>query len=302
MSALGKVLLIANPSACNGAAAQATERAASLLRERLGEDAVVVARTAGPRHACELAARAEGAQTVVALGGDGVIHEAANGLMSRPVEERPSFGIIPVGTGNDYARALGVPVDVDRAVEVLCESAPRPTDVGCANGQYFVETLSFGVDAAIALDTVDRRVRTGRTGTAVYVEAGVDQLTHHLDKRPYTARFDGELAAGVSITYAVQIGPYYGGGFKICPDASLDDGQLDVCISHPPAGPARAVLIFACAKGGKHLGFKQVEMRRCQTLHLEFEEVPPAQIDGERIEASAFDVSVEPGALMVLRP
>ena len=303
MSALEKVLLIANPTAANGAAAQAAQRATEALRARLGQEAVQLVLTAGPQHATELAAGADGVSTVVVLGGDGVIHEAAAGLMRRPADARPALGIIPVGSGNDYARALGVPAKLDEAVELLFACGSRPTDVGCVNGQFFVETLSFGVDAAIALDTVERRVRTGRTGTVLYFEAGLDQLTHHLDKRHNRTSFDGAPAVdGTSITYAVQVGPYYGGGFKICPQAALDDGRLDVCISHPPAGPVRAVCIFALALGGHHTGLSQVEMRQCRSLHVDFDEQPPAQIDGERIEACTFDVSVQPAALQVLRP
>ena len=300
---LSRVLLIGNPTAGNGAAAQVIDRAAEWLRARLGAGAVEVVRTAGPQHAVELARGAQGAGTVVALGGDGVVHEVASGLLARPADARPVLGVIPMGSGNDYARAIGVLGGLDAACDVVLGAEPRPTDAGRANGRFFVETLSFGLDAAIALDTVERRVRTGRTGTILYAQAGVDQLLHHLVDRPYRAVFDGEEPVqGRSITYAVQVGPYYGGGFRICPEAALDDGLLDVCISHPPLGVVRALGLFALAKGGAHVGFKQVELRRCETLHVEFDEAPPAQMDGERIEASTFDVELLPCALRVLRP
>lgn len=299
----GKTLLIANPAAQNGAGAAAADRAASLLRAALGRDAVVLVKTAGPRHASEIAERAEGCSCVLALGGDGVIHEAATGLMRRPADARPAFGIVPVGSGNDYARTLGMSCKVDEACAQLLAAEARPADLGRVNGHWFVETLSFGLDAAIALDTVERRKRTGRTGTVLYAEAGVDQLLHHLDVRRYTASFDGgEPVSGESITFAVQLGPSYGGGFKICPDARLDDGLFDVCIAHPPVSVGRAALIFALAKSGKHTRFKQMEFLRAGALHVEFDEVPPAQMDGELIEARTFDVAVEPRALNVLMP
>lgn len=299
----GKVLLIANPAAQNGNGGPAAERAATLLRARLGEDAVVLARTAGPRHASEIAERAEGCSTVIALGGDGVIHEVASGLMKRSAARRPTLGVIPVGSGNDYARTLGISSKVDEACAQLLSAEARPTDVGRVNGHWFVETLSFGLDAAIALDTMERRVRTGRTGTVLYMESGVDQLLHHLDVRRYRASFDGgEPVEAESIMFAAQIGPYYGGGFKICPDARIDDGMLDVCVAHPPVGVARALFIFLRAKDGKHVRFKQMELRRCRTLHVEFDEAPPAQMDGELIEGRSFDVSVDPHALDVLVP
>ena len=191
LSSEGSILLIANPAAQNGNGAAAAQRAVGLLRAQLGEDAVVLARTAGPRHASEIAERAEGCSTVIALGGDGVIHEVAGGLMRRPAARRPALGVIPVGSGNDYARTLGVSTKVDEACAQLLGAEARLADVGRVNGHWFVETLSFGLDAAIALDTMERRVRTGRTGTVLYMESGIDQLLHHLDLRRYRVSFDG---------------------------------------------------------------------------------------------------------------
>lgn len=302
-SQLGTMLLIANPAAQNGRGADAATEAAHLLRTAVGEQALDVVLTERPGHAVALAAAADGYDTVLALGGDGIIHEVAGGLMERAAGVRPALGIVPVGSGNDYARTLGMSCKVEHACAQLLNAAPHPADLGRVNGHWFVETLSFGLDAAIALDTVERRKRTGRTGTILYAEAGIDQLLHHLDARRYTASFDGGApVAGASITFAVQIGPSYGGGFKICPDARFDDGLFDVCIAHPPIGVAGAALIFALAKSGRHTGFKQMEFRRVSTLHVEFDEVPPAQMDGELIEATTFDVSIEPRALNVLLP
>ncbi|WP_418831446.1 diacylglycerol/lipid kinase family protein [Paraeggerthella sp.] len=299
----GTILLIANPAAQNGNGAAAADRAAAALRAQLGEDRVVLARTAGPRHASEIAERAEGCSTVVALGGDGVIHEVAGGLLRRPLDRRPALGVVPVGSGNDYARTLGMSHKVDEACAQVLAAQARPVDVGRVNDDWFLETLSFGLDAAIAHDTVDRRVRTGRTGALLYMESGVDQLLHHLDLYRYRASFDGGKAVdSQSIMFAVQIGPYYGSGFKICPDALVDDGFLDVCIAHPPVSVARALCIFMRAKDGKHVGFKQVELRRCRTLRVEFDQAPPAQVDGERLSGCTFDISVDRGALHVLMP
>lgn len=273
-----------------------------MLRVALGTDAVTVARTAGPRHACALAKAADGADTVVALGGDGVIHEVVNGLMALPVAARPQLGVIPVGSGNDYARALGIPAQVGKACARLLHAKARPVDIGCVNGEFFAETLSFGLDAAIALDTMERRKRTGKSGTALYMASGFDQLFHHLDERAYRLQLDdGPVMQGASITFAVQMGPYYGGGFRICPDASLDDGLFDLCISNPPIGPVGAAAIFLRAKNGNHVSSPRMEFHQARKVRVEFDEVPPAQVDGERIEASVFEAEVMPAALRVLQ-
>lgn len=300
---IGKVLLVANPAAQNGQGAKAAERAAAWLRERLGDDALTLARTSGPRHACALVERAQGYDTVIALGGDGVIHEAANGIMARPAAQRPVLGVLPVGSGNDYARSLGMAFDLEQACAQLLEASPRAVDVGRVNGHWFVETLSFGLDAAIALDTVERRARTGRTGTMLYMESGFDQLLHHLDSFSYELSLDGAPPVeGQSIIFAVQLGPYYGGGFKVCPDAQLDSGRFSLCIAHPPVSRTRAAVLFLRAKNGGHVGAKPIEMLSASRLRVAFDRQPPAQMDGERLEGSSFDVAVHPGALHVLAP
>lgn len=322
------MLLIANPAAQNGKAAQAAERATGLLRAGLGEGALDVVLTKSAGHAEAEAARAGASgeyDAVVALGGDGIIHEAANGLLCAPVAGhenregragragragRPVLGVIPVGSGNDYARTLGMDArSVDKAVAQLLSARPQRFDVGLVNGRYFVETLSFGLDAAIALDTVERRKRTGKTGTALYLESGIDQLLHHLDRRHYRATLNEDAAIasareieGDSYIFAVQIGQTYGGGFRICPDARTDDGLFDLCIAHPPLGPLYATFIFLLAKNAHHTHFRQLEFLRASSLKLAFDAPLPAQVDGERIEAEIYDIACIPQALEVLAP
>lgn len=297
------VLLIANPAAQNGRGADAAAEAEVLLREALAGASVEVRPTAGPRHGMELAAGAAGFDVVVALGGDGIIHEVVNGLMALPAGERPMLGVIPVGSGNDYAATLSMERDVARAVSQLVEARPVSVDVGRVNDVYFAETLSFGVDAAIALDTVERRKRTGRTGTLLYLTSGLDQLMNHLDCRRYRASFDGgAVQEGEMYLFAVQNGPTYGGGFAVAPEASVADGRLDVVIAHPPLTRRKATLIFMLAKDGHHTRFKALEFRRVRRMRVEFDEPLPVQVDGERLEGTSFDVEVVPRALRVLVP
>ena len=98
------------------------------------------------------------------MGGDGLVHLVANALMAIAPRDDPHLAVVPAGTGNDYARALGLPLDLKRSVHVILQASPRPVDLGLCNGKYFAETLSFGLDAAIALDTVRRREETGQLG------------------------------------------------------------------------------------------------------------------------------------------
>ncbi|MEB1813615.1 diacylglycerol/lipid kinase family protein [Adlercreutzia mucosicola] len=303
----GRIALIANPAAQNGRGAWAAVEAASLLRARVGDEGFQLLLTERPRHATALAASLDpSVGTVVALGGDGLISEVAAGLMERPVDERPALGVIPVGSGNDYAASLGVPTSIGRAIDCVLVGRTAVVDVGRVNGRYFVETLSFGLDAAIALDTVERRVRTGRTGTRLYLESAVDQLFRHLSIYDFTARLTGGDAAAArtvsaaAYLLAVQIGPTYGGHFRICPGAELDDGLLDLCYATPHLGPWKALAVLLAAKGGRHTGNRHIHLDRASRLVLDFAEEPPGQIDGEKIEGTHFEIDCIPRSLTVI--
>lgn len=303
MTHLGKTLLIANPVAQNGNGAAAALRAGDTLRRLLPEGCFDLVMTEYPLHGKQLAERAAGYETVVALGGDGLIHEVANGLMSLGEQARPALGVLPMGSGNDYARTLGMSFDLVKSLDQLASASPCAFDLGRCNGEFFVETLSFGLDAAIALDTVERRKRTGKTGTQLFLASGIDMLLHQLNEHRFTASIDGgEPFRAAMLMFAVQIGPTYGGGFRICPDARTDDGLLDICIAHPPLGIPKAVLMFLLAKNAHHTGFRQLEFKRAETILIRFDEQPPAQIDGEAVPADEYRVSVEPAALRVLVP
>ena len=308
MHVLGNTLLIANPKAQIGKSGATARHVEAALRAALGEESFEVMLTERPGHAAEIAAHAPGnTNTIIALGGDGVVHEVANGLMRRSREDRPVFAVIPAGSGNDYALTLGMSMKVGTATRQLLSGKHRPADVGCCNGEYFVETLSFGLDAAIALATVDLREETGRTGTMLYAQAGIDQvlhhrnplryetLLHHVDGRDENLRLEGE-----SFVFAVQIGPTYGGHFRICPKARFDDGLFDICLAHPPISELSAVALFARAKNGWHVGDRRIEMHTARSLSVRFPVEPPAQLDGERIVGTSFDIEMHPAALTVI--
>lgn len=296
-----KTLMIVNPAAQSGNGEQAGLRAEKLLREQLGENLDVL-RTAAPRHAIELAAQHGGAYDwVIALGGDGVIHEVAGGLMAVAQEDRPLFGIIPVGSGNDYAKTLGMSTKVDEAVNQLFGAKEVVADVGVCNGEYFVETLSFGLDAGIALDTVERRKTTNRTGALLYAQSGIDQLLHHLDTYRFTCQIDdGEPFSDDVKLFACQVGQTYGGGFRICPEADISDGLFDLCYAKAPLPLPKAAFLFAKAKNGHHVGSDKLVFKSAKKLHLEFDHRPPCQMDGEAHIADSYDIQCVQHALRVL--
>lgn len=304
-SARPPVALIANPASQNGNGAKTAHVALRQLERILGKDQVQLHLTQCPLHAVEVTRHLpEHVRTVIALGGDGLINEVANGLMARrqlaPAQPLPTLAVIPSGSGNDYAATLGMSPKIDRAVSQILSGKTIQADVGCCNGHYFVETLSFGVDAAIALDTVERRKRTGRSGTLLYAESGIDQILHHRNEHAFRLVADGVEHTGSSLTFAVQLGCTYGGGFRICPNARIDDGLFDLCIALGPLSLGRALVAFGRAKFGAHTNMSCIKMLTARELHVEFDRCPPAQMDGEKVTGSVFDVSLAPAALPVI--
>lgn len=302
-------MIIANPVAQSGAADRIARQFTAAVCANSTEDECEMILTEYAGHAIELVkAIPDTYDTLIAIGGDGLIHEVVNGLMAIPSESRPTLAVVPVGSGNDYAKTLGMSKKPEKAIKQIQEYKVQMLDIGMVNGQYFDETLSFGLDAAIAIDTMERRKRTGDHGVKLYMQSGIDQILHHLDEQNYNAVLmtdkDGRKEElhlkGQSYLFAVQIGKTYGGGFKICPKADPQDGLFDVCIVHPPFNAARALGVFMLAKSGLHTRFKRFEFHRCSSLSLKFAEPPAAQTDGEKIEGSTFDIKILPRELSVV--
>ena len=307
-SALGRVLVIANPAARSGEGARAAgEVEASLAAHPEATHGFEVRSTAAAGDAQRMAAAAagEGFDTVVALGGDGIVHEIVNGLMELPRAERPTLGLIPMGSGNDYARTLGMARgSLRRALEQLCHGRIREFEAGCVNGVYFMQTLSFGLDSAIALDTVERRAEGARQrGEALFMTSGLKVMGRARTGWPCTARFDGGEPEELSeLVFAVQVGPTYGGGFRICPAADPADGLLDVCYNVRRPSIAHILALFALARRGAHAGSRVVRLRCVRRIELDFPLEPPVQVDGERLRGTHFNVEVVPAALRVVAP
>ena len=360
---LGHTLIIANPAAQSGYGEVIAGRLQRFLRmyfHDLGTFELV--RTERPRHAVELAAGAQGYDTVLALGGDGVIHEVANGLMRIGRDGRPTLGLLPVGSGNDYARTLGigdwrgehfdrlltcerVRMDVGRVrgrrvpeggggVDGSCEDGSDPeaacgagipevpcpgnpalgeTDAGSCDTadqpaaeftEYFVQTCSFGLDAAIAHGTAALRKRTGLRGGLLYGASGLEQFGLRFRRFPARVRLDErDLGRMRTLLLAMQIGPTYGSGFSVCPEADPTDGLLDICYAKGAVPRAVALPAFLSAKGGNHTRLPFIHMERARRVELEFEHPDvPIQTDGERIRAVRMAVECLPRELAVWRP
>ena len=312
----GRTLIIANPAAQSGAAREVAERLQRFLDMTARSSQFDLVLTEHMGHAKELAAQAQGYRTVIALGGDGVIHEVVNGLMAQEEAARPALAVLPVGSGHDFAQTLGIDDFSGKDFGALLTCELRRQDIGRilswnpANGsgeaavEYYDQTLSVGIDAAIGLGTTDLRKKTGLAGSPLYTLSGLEQFGLRYRNFPMTASFDGAPAERVrAIIMAIQLGPTYGSGYRICPDADPCDGILDVCYACGPVPRAVALPMFLSAKDGHHTKLPPVRMRRCRHAELTFEEPNyPIQADGEPVIASRIEVDILPAALEVWSP
>ncbi len=293
-----KMLLVVNPAARHGE----TERLVPVIDKLLGtlpHDTVV---TEAPGQAVSLAAAASGYDAVVAVGGDGTVHEVLNGLMTIPEASRPALGLLPTGSGNDTRRTLGIPDDVAAAAVILRTGVRRRFDVGLCNGIYFNNSFAAGLDAKVTAKAVEYKVTKQRDGLWLYLTALLHVLFNDLASFPLQISFDGEEPqAHDTLIVAVTNGPTYGGGFFITPDARPDDGLFDVCMIDPLSLPEALVrLPFVIA--GRHTRMRPVHMRRHASLTIESECPLPAQIDGEVLLENRYEIRILPGAVEYLVP
>lgn len=305
-SKLGRTLVIANPAAQSGKGASGAEFVRRFLDSySSATDGFEIRLTESQGDGTTMGRSATGFDTVVALGGDGIIHEVVNGLMKIDADLRPRLGIIPLGSGNDFARTLGVSINSpEQSLGELIQGTTRLIELGLVNGTYFMETLSWGVDAAIAIDTVERRkLHANDHGLRLWAGSGVDVIRKTSQEWHFHASIDGgEAIHGLDRCFAVQVGPTYGGGFRICPDASPADGLLNVCYSLGNPSTARMLVILAQARSGSHVKARIMHLCTATTLVVDFDEEPPCQVDGEKLEGTHFEVSVVPEALHVVVP
>ena len=232
--------------------------------------------TKGPKHATDLTKEAveEGYDTVVAVGGDGTVNEVALGLLDTDV----ALGLVPGGTGNDYARTLDIPLDIDKAIREILENQARSVDIGFVNGKLFLNIASIGLDAAV-VKGAEKYKEKYQSATAY----GISLLENLLSfrKKKMILDIDGEIIDEEMYLVAVGNGQTYGGGFKIMPMAKVDDGDFYICTIGKAAKPV-ILFLFPSILFGKHTLFKKyVNIYRAKKVKVYTKEDLYLNIDGE---------------------
>ena len=293
-----RMLLIVNPEARHGE----TGPLVPVIEQLLQSAEYDLTLTTHMGHAAEIAREAQGYDVLVAVGGDGTAHEVLNGIMARPEDDHPALGLIPTGSGNDTRRTLGVPEDIAEATLALISGRRRRFDVGVCNGTYFNNSFAAGLDARVTAKAVEYKATTKRSGLWLYFTALIHVLFNELYPHHVRLRWDGESDEQAEVLIvAATIGPTYGGGFQITPDAVPDDGLLEICMIDPLTLP-QALMRLPFVVLGKHTSMKVVRMSRHRSVVIESDDAMPAQIDGEVMVGTRFEVEVLPMAIECVVP
>ncbi len=291
MGVAREIVLLTNPVSGQGMAG----RTAAIVVPRLVEAGFRVRQVEGRdgAEAEDLAreAVADEVETLVVVGGDGLVHLAAQAL----AHSGTALGVVPCGTGNDAARALGVPLtDPQRAADVVVASRVRTIDLARTNGRYFVCVLSAGFDAVV--NERANRMRWPR-GQMRYNLATLAEL-RVFEPIDYTLDLDGDVRRLRAMFVAVGNGPSFGGGLRITEGADLTDGLLDVVLFHPITKPD-LVRTYPRLFNATHRDHPAYEHHRVRTVSIAAPGIT-AYADGERVGPLPLTVTTEPAALKVL--
>jgi len=290
------VTLLVNPASGRGRAGRAAREAQDILvsagmRADLLEGADAADAADRARRAV-----ASGTDALIACGGDGTVHLALQAVMGSAT----ALGIVPLGSGNDIARALGIPRgDVAAAAEPIVAWREREVDVGevttdDGHREWFLAVVSAGFDSEVNERANRMAFPPGQAKylTAIVAELGV------FEPLPYTLWLDGAREDVEGMLVAVGNGTSYGGGMKVCPGARIDDGELSVMLLAKVSKPT-FLRVFPRVFRGTHISHPAVSERSAREVRIE----APGQVayaDGERIGPLPVSVGLAPRALTVL--
>ena len=288
------IRLIVNPSSGRGRGRAVAKQATRLLASHGVAHEVCYSSSVHEPARLAREAVAGRAAAVVAIGGDGLVSQVAGPLVGT---ETP-LGIIPAGRGNDFARGLGIPLDVAAACATVATARQRRIDIGQANGRYFFSVAVMGFAAEIN--------RKANASTRLRVNAAYSLLTvatiFSSQPRLFTLKYEGRRRRCYSWLIAVGNTWSSGRGMALVPTARPDDGQLDACVVNGMGRFELLVSVFPRVFSGRHVYHTGVETVRGSEMTVHSDQPGDIYADGERIGPLPVSLKAIPEALSVLVP
>ena len=285
--------IIANPKAGDKKVARLLRKTLKLMDEAGVEYALH--ETLYKAHGTEIAAELtkEDGVNVIALGGDGTVHDVLNGI--RDVE-KCNFGIIPLGTGNDFAASAKIPYNVKEAVSLILHGTPKPTDYLDVGGVRCMNVGGAGID----VDVLVRCSKAKSKGKLKYLQSLIVSFFKY-NGYEFTVECEGEKIEKKVLMVAACNGGQFGGGIRVCPVAKLDDGKMDVIIVDCFESKWKILKAFIMLMQGKIMEYPH--KRHFHTDHVKITPTQPCvvQLDGELYENLEFEAKICHG-LNMYRP
>jgi len=291
-----KTLCIINPVAGRGRAIRVWEQVKHKLAESCSTLAWEFSQGQGDATAIARGAVSQGYELVVVFGGDGTLHEVVNGLAGSAA----SLAVIPAGTGNDFARSLGISKDPQQAMQVLTGGKMKYLDLGRFDGRYFLNMAGLGFDADVAHRINGKRLLKGQLA---YLIAVLQTLAAY-DSYQLEIIIDGQSFTEEAIMVSVGNGQFVGGGFRLLPQASMEDGFLDVMVVKRTSR-ADIIRTLPSLYRGTHLEHPKCSFYRGREVTISL--IQPsrqvfAQVDGQEISQFPLSFRVLHRALQVIAP
>jgi len=295
-----KITVVLNPAAGRGLGQSRRPLLESVITRAIADSETdtswSIVETTSPGAGLQIAheAASNGADVVAAAGGDGTIGEVLNGI----VGTRAKLAVIPLGTGNDFARCMGLYGNLELAVRTMVAGISHPIDIGLVAERYFLNIVGCGFDAAVA-ERVNRGHRTLR-GTAAYIAAVAQTLISYRAPN-MRITIDGVQSELRAMLCCVANSNSYGGGMLIAPNARIDDGYFDVCILRE-AGRLEFLLAFPRVFRGTHVTHPKFSIRRARLVTIETDRPMPVLVDGEVNLQIPVSLKIVPKAIELMCP
>lgn len=286
---------IVNPSA-GGHHGKKIKKAISSIQERLKERGVkyVIHLTDMPGHATELTASLikNGATDIIAVGGDGTLHEVINGFDNF---DNVNMGIIPCGTGNDFATAIGLPLDPVKALDLILDGEAKYTDFMQMQGVRGLNIIGMGID----VDVLKKYSLLKKKTKFKYTMCLIKTL-FNFEYSDFDAEINGVKTHYRSFIACIANGYQYGGGIKICPIADATDNELDF-VAVREIKKLKLIGAFLKLKKGKILTFPQTHHEKIKSIKILTEKPVTINVDGELYDNIPFEVDIVSNKLKIYR-